>query len=210
MHHHLANRRHTMSEKIRGCGYRKIGGLYLVNDGPGVTCEVLPYPLEICPTCSAGIKFCRGWTWVSSDLFVFDKGDCNPCPLIGLCPMTNDDHKMGLLWVGKETYTVESFSEEAARMGISRRIQRVPRGFVLGETWVLLAHLQAVRQSTVDQDAPLINVHVSRKPGVFQVFRPTRIEYLVTQEMLTYPQVRTRIDKQQLTPVVVPDTPRHQ
>src|SRR5207302_7622776 len=51
-------------EAKRGCGYRKIGGLYFVGGGRGVACDRLPIPLDICPTCGHGIKQTRGFTWV--------------------------------------------------------------------------------------------------------------------------------------------------
>ena len=51
-------------EAKRGCGYRKVGGLYLVSDGLGIPCDRLPITLEVCPCCGAGIKPARGWTWV--------------------------------------------------------------------------------------------------------------------------------------------------
>lgn len=52
-------------EARRGCGYRKVGGIYLVGGGIGVPCDRLPYPLTVCPCCSQGVKQGRGWTWVT-------------------------------------------------------------------------------------------------------------------------------------------------
>lgn len=52
-------------ESKRGCGYRKVGGIYLVGGGIGVPCDRLPFLLETCRTCGQGIKQARGWTWIS-------------------------------------------------------------------------------------------------------------------------------------------------
>lgn len=57
----------TKREGERGCGFRKGGGLYLVNDGAGRSCGRMPVPLHVCPTCSQGIKPARGFTWIESD-----------------------------------------------------------------------------------------------------------------------------------------------
>jgi len=49
-----------LSEAIRGCGFRKIGGLYLTGD-PGQTliCDGLPLPLEPCDCCGFVPPFSR-------------------------------------------------------------------------------------------------------------------------------------------------------
>lgn len=49
-----------MSEEKRGCGYRKIGGLYLTGD-PGITliCDGLPLALEPCGCCGFVPPFSR-------------------------------------------------------------------------------------------------------------------------------------------------------
>jgi hypothetical protein len=73
--------------------------------------------------------------------------------------------RVGLLWVGEKYYPHASdFTEEAAKLGVSRRIHQIPREFVLGETVILMAHRKAIDNS---------------KPGVFMVLRPKDIEYVV-------------------------------
>jgi hypothetical protein len=82
--------------------------------------------------------------------------------------------KVGLLWVGEKFYaTPADFVAEANRMGVSRRIPAVPKGFKVGETFVWLAHRGAV--PAVDLDGKW-----EPTPGVFQVFRPIRVEVVVT------------------------------
>lgn len=53
-------------------------------------------------------------------------------------------------------------------MGLSRKISAVPRGFVLGETIVYLAH----RCSVVTRDDDIA-------AGIFSAFRPTGIDLVV-------------------------------
>ena len=57
-------------EQKRGCGYRKVGGLYMVTDPGTLTlCDRMTIKLEPCEHCEAmgfscGFKPARGWTWV--------------------------------------------------------------------------------------------------------------------------------------------------
>lgn len=89
--------------------------------------------------------------------------NCGNCPLADAAI-----ERAGLLWIGEQFYkTPEDWAKEANDMGISRRIQSVPRGFKLGETWVAVAHIKAI-----PGDKP--------KPGIFRLFKPTVIEYVVT------------------------------
>jgi len=53
------------TDRKRGCGWRKPGGLYLVADGTAQVCGKLPLPLDVCPCCGGGIRPSRGWTWVN-------------------------------------------------------------------------------------------------------------------------------------------------
>ncbi|MDX9972517.1 MAG: hypothetical protein RBU21_05935 [FCB group bacterium] len=159
-------------EGRRGCGFRKPGGLYLVSGALGRACLRLPIPLDRCPTCDCGLKFTRGWTWINPAPFLaahpcVGTRECATCPLSGAPPA-----RVGLVWVGRMYYSPSKWSLEAQQMGVSKRIAGVPRGFVLGETWVWVAHLDAVKQLGGDGEW-----HSS--PGVFHVFRPSAIEYVV-------------------------------
>src|SRR4029453_596753 len=132
-------------EGKRGCGYRKGGGIYLVTDGHGRYCGALPIPLSVCPTCHAGFKPARGWTWVNLAALAAVRG-CSKVENCGDCPIADAViQEVGLLWVGEKFYpTPHSFAAEAQEMGISRRISALPRRFKLGETWVALAHRKAI------------------------------------------------------------------
>ena len=159
------------SEAKRGCGYRKVGGLYLVSGKLGVPCCKMPIPLCICPACGQGIKQARGWTWVSPTL-LFGIGGCIE-DRGTICPAANPTllgERAGLLWIGKAFYkTPDEFQAEAATLGVSRRIASVPRGFEVGKTWVLFAHPEAVQTDE------------GKKAGIFRIFLPERIEKIVKQ-----------------------------
>lgn len=91
-------------EPKRGCGYRKVGGLYLVGEGLNLTCDKLPYELTLCPVCNQGIKFSRGFTWLSAQFFK-PHLDCKDA-LAGACPIcTPQNERYGLMWVGEKYYT---------------------------------------------------------------------------------------------------------
>lgn len=192
------------TERARGCGYRKPAkdgvGIYLVGDGLGEPCGLLPYPLEVCPCCGGGIKATRGWTWVTPQL-LFGKDDvlskiagiereCSlsrklrvhgPAPSgnyrtgCPTCPVGNPPAGLhGLLWVGEGFYdTPDAFMAEARAQGVSRKIKAVPKGFVLGETWVLMAHRKAVRNPQTGE---------RELPGIFSMFKPRGIDLVIKDE----------------------------
>lgn len=189
----------TSHEAKRGCGYRKPGGLYLVSNGLPAICGRLPLPLTVCPCCGGGIKPARGFTWVNPAMMF---QNC-PCPLTlrGDCHRTCllNQHRLetmtraGLLWVGEGFYpSPQDWTVEALRMGVSRRVHRVPKGLVAGETVVLVAHRKAImRPCPVCTDAIVLpsdiapgdcpECHGTRAmavPGVFHAFIPQRIEYV--------------------------------
>lgn len=152
----------TIYEGKRGCGFRKEGGLYLFSDGIFFTCGMMPIPLTICPCCNQGIKPARGFTWISPRIWenqICKSEKCKHCD-----PFFDDKlEKVGLMWVGNKFYTTEEFLKEGMQMGVSKRIAQVPKDFVVGETWVLLAH----RKPT---------------PHIFCAFKPTEIQYVVKDD----------------------------
>jgi len=185
-------------EKRRACGYRKVGGLYLVSDGPAMPCCKLPIILHVCPTCHGGIKQARGWQWIDPRPFL--AGECTGT-MSGACPAANQEAlgDVGLIWIGTAFYpTPAAFIEEARCMGISRRITAVPRNFRLGEIWVFLAHpkvQQVINEAGVAE----------WRAGVFRIFKPERIEKIVTESQLDDEQEMARLHEAGITPVAVPD-----
>jgi hypothetical protein len=112
------------------------------------------------------------------------------------CPLADENlpERAGLLWIGGAFYkTPGAYMEEAAQMGLSRRISAIPKDFKVGETWVLLAHRECIPDGTgmtgecdcgtptgLDQHADGCAVFEPRfKPGIFTMFMPERIEYVV-------------------------------
>lgn len=194
-------------EARRGCGFRKVGGLYLVADKEGFEpCHRLPFVLAVCPTCAAGIKQARGWTWI--DPVALFKAACTEtsaawggasahCPRCAVCtPSFFGRKKAGLLWVGEAFYkSPADFMAEGFTLGVSRRIHRIPREFKVGETWVLLAHSKALNDFKTEN---------TFAPGIFAAFEPQRIEKLITQSEAT-PETLDELKGHGITPVVVPD-----
>lgn len=203
-------------EAKRGCGYRKVGGLYLVGSGQGIACDRLPIALEICPCCGQGIKQTRGWTWVDVDKLVggphlveskhtLNKTSTGPAqvpcfchPSCPLCHRPQDIGRAGLLWVGTQFYpSIEHFEAEARTLGVSRRLITVPRGFEIGKTWVLFAHPRGIIKATSELESKYV-------PAIFRVWQPTAIERIFKESDRESAEV-TADRKRGITPVFVPD-----
>jgi len=186
----------------RGCGYRKMGGLYLISEPGFHGCGLLPLKLDICPTCGHGIKPALGWTWVNPKELV--KGlVCESCEEkqteLGFCGTAycnwTQQTRAGLIWVGQTFYkTAEDFKKEALRLGISRRIHTIPRGFKVGETWVLLAHRKGGNGEGVVGGQPDF-------PAIFTAFLPQRIEQIVRGD--ENDEEIEKLEKRGITPVVI-------
>jgi len=165
----------TRVEGVRGCGYRKPGGLYMVNRADGESCGRIPFPLIVCPCCGEGFRPSRGFRWVDGQKLLETAPVCSldRCPIE--CPFrSGNEENIGrsiLIWVSPDNYpTPDDFKAEASTMGISRRIagDQIPRGLIVGETWVFLAHRLAIDTSSAEPT-----------PGVFRAFIPEMIEYIV-------------------------------
>lgn len=168
----------TKVEYRRGCGWREKGGIYLVSEEKAFLCGRLPIPLDTCPTCGAGFKPARGWTWIDAKRLLKAVAKKKKCriPHCGACPVTlimkGHDHQMaGLLWVGEKFYqSPADFNRETRIMGVCRRIPAVPKNFELHFTYVMLAHRKAIPNKFVFGKKPKFT------PGIFSIFLPTAIE----------------------------------
>jgi hypothetical protein len=138
----------------------------------------LPIELSICPCCHHGIKPSRGWTWINLAQFAAAGAGCKRPDGCGNCPIADAKiQEVGLLWVGEKYYTTtRDFAQEADKMGISRRISQVPKKFKIGQTWVALAHRRAIEEPFKLENG---SGKGKFKPGIFHVFMPTQIEYIV-------------------------------
>jgi hypothetical protein len=178
-------------EKIeRGCGYRQVGGLYLVCDAMGFSCDRLPFELEGCPCCGGQWRFSRGI--IKTNAWLIFKENHSICidTSPSLCPVCKPSDKIaGLMWVGENNYTPKSFIEEAAKYGVSKRIARIPEFIQLGKTWIFLAHRKAMD---------------NKKPGIFMAFIPQRIEKIAKESEAT-PEFIEKWEKKGVDICTVPD-----
>jgi len=204
-------------EEKRGCGFRKVGGLYLCGGYISVPCDRLPYPLGACPTCGGGIKASRGFTKIDP-LRLFGPHDCctdcwRPC---FMCDPSAE--VAFIMSVGKQYYkTPLNFLEEADRLGVSKRIPWIPKELELGKTIIYLAHPKAyqVREPVVLQRAMSIVSEgesqaerlleaekVEYALGIFTVFIPKRVEKLIWERDATAEECE-RLKKRDITPIVI-------
>ncbi len=189
----------TRYDRKRGCGWRKPGGVYLMSSGLAAPCGALPIPLCRCPTCGNGIAPSRGWTWIDAGALLapavamchgpeaINPNRLGELPTCGRCPMTRITGKHGLVWIGGQFYKrPEDFIREVLEQGVSRRIAQLPRDLKLGETWVFVAHREAIEEP--NRLVPGTVEDVARQhglsrpvytPGIFHAFKPTAVEYVV-------------------------------
>jgi hypothetical protein len=228
-------------EPKRGCGFRKVGGLYLFGGGIGIPCDRLPFELTICPCCGQGVKQARGWTWIDVAKFFqgphmlpIAAGSVAPPEKLwhcycagGGCPLCCKPESMGragLLWIGEKFYkTPGEFVKEGVELGFSRRIQSIPHGFKIGETWVLLAHKNAIttRQTVTEilenygedvaagritkEEAIERSLQPVFAPGIFYAWRPQRIEKICLESTRDTKEIADLVMRG-ITPVFVPDS----
>ena len=177
-------------EPRRGCGFRKLSSrskvfYYLCGSGFSLPCDRLPYKLTTCPVCGAGIKFHRGFQWISWKDYA---GEHNECECNSHCFVCHpSDEKYGLMWVGERYYTPHSFILEAERMGVSKLVPTLPKGLEIGRTKVLLVHRKA---------------WMGREPAIFYAFIVRRVEVLVRAEEANEEWVR-RLRERGVTVIVV-------
>ena len=212
-------------EAKRGCGFRKIHGLYMVADGLSAACDRLPIEIGACPVCNSGLHFTRGMTQINALRLWGRHKDCHDSQLIRLqCVCCNPtDAPAFLMGVGVKYYpTPQDFIAEGVKQGVSKRISRIPRNFKLGETWIYLVHPKAVlvKENVLSAAASVIadssqasgvqprlvdaEKKPEYKPGVFTAFRPQRIEKLIWQHEATEETLKA-LEKRGITPIIVPD-----
>lgn len=204
-------------EEKRGCGYRKVGGLYLVGGYVNTPCDRLPLPISTCPVCGQGIKVSRGFTEINPLRLFGPHYECKdrirPCFLCD--PADEPAYIMG---VGERYYTPESFLQEAHHLGICKRIPFIPKDLVLGKTVVYLAHPKAVevkqpaalqealsiiQGSETEQPRLLETETVERGLGIFCAFIPRAVEKLIWETEAT-PQELEKLEKRGIKPIIVP------
>lgn len=202
-------------EAIRICGFRKVGGTYLMGTLFTKSCDRLPLPIYHCPTCGSGIKFSRG---VQSLNFYKYAGNhltegIAPCLddlLCYVCHPGQFPQPYYLIWVGQE-YTPASFISEARKLGISKRVPAKPRNVKPG-TIVLLAHNDAANgiisinpwDLEADENEPEDTNKPKNHPGIFAAFTVTAIEKLIWESEADEDTLK-KMEGQGITPVVIKD-----
>lgn len=128
-----------------------------------------------------------------------------------------DGEYIALMWVGSRYYTARSFAQEADEMGVCKAINQLPKGLVLGKTWIFLAHpkvpiymdleyLEALEgwklgEEARDKLAPV----PPEKPAIFYAFTPKRVEMLLPEEECTPEKLKECAEKG-ITVIPVPES----
>ena len=201
-------------EAKRGCGYRKVGGLYLMGGIINAPCDRLPMNLEICPVCSSGLKVGKGFTEINpfklwgNHGIAFDERtkevtDCHDPETCYVC--YPPDSAAFLMRVGGKFYTVNSFMLEATAMGVSKRIPFIPRKLEVGKTPIYLVHKKAGWKYTEGNGEKKL---IDETDAIFTAFVPTHIEQLVWEKDLKGKKgkaLREQAEKRGITIVPVPN-----
>ena len=151
-------------------------------------CRRFPMTIPICPTCGMTIEFFRGIKKMNPrEFFGVYTGD-RACK--SYCPVCEPPEKAYFMWVGQD-YTPVSFVEEAQKMGVSKRIHRVPDDMVRGD-WVWLGYKKLFKD---DDGRGFI-------PGVFFAFKVTDIHKIISDEQAEDEDYVKSILEKGMTPVV--------
>lgn len=199
-------------EAKRGCGFRAVGGLYLVTDGDGGwSCDRLPFAFLPCATCGEEPRFHRSLKAIQPHLLVggehvfdgLEPGAVCGCP--DACPTCHPSSRGWMMWVGAEHYSPLDFKTEAEQMGVSRRIPALPHDFRIGTDWVYLAHQHAVPPAKRDDLAFGDGDARGSAAGLFYAFQPARLEKIVRESEAADELAMQRLREAGITPVPVPD-----
>jgi len=193
-------------EAKRGCGYRRVGGIYLIGGIMNAPCDRLPITLHVCETCGAGIKVGKGFTKINPfKLWGNHPDEIDPKEAVILpsggsamveehvhchdplsCYVCYPTDGVGFMMrCGEKFYTMDSFMNEARAMGVSKRIPFIPRELKVGETPIFLVHKKAGwKYEDVPDGKNGQKRMVVPCDGIFSAFIPMRIEQLVWEKDL--------------------------
>ena len=190
-------------EALRGCGYRKVGGLYIVGAGLAFTCDRLPMHIPTCAVCGETARFHRSISHINPvRLFGNHSYPCNDSIDCVCCHVPDRGY---LMWVGID-YTPESFTLEAVKLGVSKRIPFIPASMKVGVDWMYLAYKRLIPTKNLNFVLPIDNPdRTGFAPGIFYAFRPTGFEYLITETQTKNAELLGSLKTKGITPVVVPD-----
>lgn len=182
-------------EARRGCGYRKVGALYLCGGGIWAGCDRLPYEVGACPVCGEGIHFPRSLREINPARLFGDHENCRDTFDCHMCVPSGEP--AFILGVGEKYYSPQSFITEAQMMGVSKRIATLPKKLKLGETWVYLIHKKAIHCGNAEGKDLY-------KMAVFAAFVPHSVEMPIWKSKTTKRKLK-ELEKRGITPVVIPD-----
>lgn len=194
-----------MGEHERGCGWRKIGGVYLVGEGVSACCDGLPVDLGPCDDCGFEIYQARSIVphhagFLHSKLKTHECKDDFNCPLcfygkpwgdlkaeaFAKGEKFNGPKEFYLMWVSQDLYTPEEFISEASALGVSKRIaaNSLPSNFVIGKDWIFLAHRDTKFKKfgtspLKDDKGDPVPYDIISKRGIFYAFKPERLELVL-------------------------------
>lgn len=205
-------------EAKRGCGYRKVGGLYLMGGIMDSSCDRLPMNLEVCPTCGSGLKVGKGFTEINPFMLwnyhavtqaaeAVAKGTAEVCRDPKTCCVCYPPDDIAyVMRVGDKFYSVKTFMVEANSMGVCKRIPFIPRKLKVGKTPIYLVHKKA-GWKYASGEKKLIDV----TDAIFNAFIPTRIEQLVWVKDLKGKKGKAlweQLEKRGITVIPVPNKDR--
>lgn len=193
-------------EPKRGCGYRQVGGIYLVGSGALAECDRIPMPLpEACPCCNGGIKHTRTPRKINARQLWGEHEMCTEQQAFTCYVCHPGDDVAYVMGVGEQHYPrPQDFVDEAIRLGVSKRIPAVPRDVEIGKTKIFLTHKKALLCQEKDAKG-----NDKYQTGVIYAFVVTGVEQIVKQS--EYEAVKEGLAKRNITAVAVPDDdPDHQ
>lgn len=173
-------------EAKRKCGFRQAGGTYIVGPQLSRPCGLFPIPMGPCPCCGHEIRFQQSPMRINPREALppyYDEFNNPACTLAEgshddpallpscNCPLGPDGSVRRapyacLLWIGR-TYSPAEIMAESRELGFSRRIPgQVPKWLIPGETWVIMAHLDAIEEPCAGADGlPCLGGKIRRPSG---------------------------------------------
>lgn len=194
-------------EGVRGCGYRLVGGLYLVGSRYWSTCDRLKLEIPVCPCCGETPRPNRGMQPINAHKMFGEHRDIEECDDRRMCRICypadtrHRSHKDYLIWVGREHYSEEEFSAEAELVGISRRIPHVPDGLSIGRSVIYLAmrgNINRIIGASGDGSRAIT------ANGIFMAFAPERLELLIWESEVNDLYIENLAERN-ITAIIIPD-----
>lgn len=220
-------------EKIRGCGFRKVGGLYLVGSGLAYPCDNLPLELKPCECCGYTLPFTRGWVWVNKSFLkehrtllsmseakelrylkslgaleaerIFGKTESRLCKCPPSCPVCHPRQNI------KERFMLMWVGRQYTPKSFIKEAHEmgVSKRIAFVPKELKLGEtwvMLAYKKYPFQNDIPNSNLKSEPvyKPAIFYAFRPTRVEKLIWQSGATEEKLK-EMEEQGLTPVIIKD-----